>query len=151
MADTEYKKGDDVYFLLEKMCGGFYFVEWIRGVEGKIACRGQVIGIHTHHLLALKTLVTLYEIEVAEPYEFYGLIFQVQEEFLSKNPPGDKPEAQKSVSVSSRPQPTKKERMIKILGAPSSSEIGPPCPHCGTRMKPLASSWYCPNDCDKIH
>jgi hypothetical protein len=24
------------------------------------------------------------------------------------------------------------------------------CPDCGTEMKPLATSVYCPNDCDRI-
>lgn len=147
MADQEFKKGDDVYFLLEKMCGGYNPVEWSDDVEGKVVCRGQVIDI----LLGGNPLVFHYKIEVAEPYEFYGRTGTFPKRFLSKNPPGAKSEAQKSVSVPATPQLTDRERMIKILGAPSSSEIGPPCPRCGKRMKPLASSWYCPDDCDKIH
>lgn len=151
MADSKFKKGEDVYFLLEKLVGVVYkykVVDWDENAAGRVVCRGQIIDIFP---IGRPLIYFYYEIEIAEPYEFYGRTAGFPESCLSKNPFGDKLEAQKSVSVSATPRPTDRERMMKILGAPGQSEVGPPCPHCGKRMKPLASSWYCPDDCDKIH
>lgn len=148
MADPKFKKGDDVYFLMEKTVCGHKAVEWDQSVEGKIVGRGQVIGVHD---TGNGPLVFYYEIEIAEPFEFYGSKCGFSESYLSKNLPGIKSVASNSVSAPPHPQPTYKEKAMRFFGAPSQSELGPKCPvHPHVSMKPLGTSFFCP-ECEKAH
>lgn len=150
MANSKFKKGDEVYFLIERIAVGYKIVDWSEVKDGKEVARGRVVDYLCQHDLTTipATICTVYLVEVVEPYGLYGSGW-LRETSLRQDA-GVIVEPKISRTLTSVPtKPTDKEKMMKFFSAPSQNELGQSCPICGTRTKPLGSSYYCPNDCDR--